>query len=186
MTETLRRTLIEAREGSSVSSKQLMELVYQRLRALAGHYFRRQPEDHTLQPTALVHEVFLKVVGNDGLEWRDRAHFFAICATAMRGILADHARRRRASKRGRDLQRITLSRALVEETSSPLDLLDLDEALKALAALNTRQARIVECRFFAGMTVPEIAQTLGVSTRTVDNDWAMARAWISVRLSSRS
>jgi RNA polymerase sigma factor (TIGR02999 family) len=160
-----------------------MDLVYEPLRALAQSYFRRQPDASTLQPTALVHEVYLRMVGKTEVEWQDRAHFFAICATAMRGILADHARRRRAAKRGGDRQRVTLSGAALPEREDVVDLLDLDEALMELAALSERQARIVEYRLFAGMTVPEIAHALGVSKRTVDNDWAMARAWIGARLS---
>lgn len=169
------------RAGDEAASGQLMEVVYGELRALAGHCLRGQRASHTLQPTALVHEAFLRLVHRAGAEWRDRAHFFAVCATAMRGILADHARRRRAAKRGGDWQRVTLS-DVTPQTADEVDILDLDDALLRLATINGRQARIVELRFFSGLTIEEVAYVLGVSRRTVDDDWAMARAWLSVQL----
>jgi RNA polymerase sigma factor (TIGR02999 family) len=128
-----------------------------------------------------VHEVFVRMLGKTEVEWRDRAHFFAVCATTMRGILVDHARRRRAAKRGGDFQRVSLS--LVLAPSDQVDALDLDQVLTRLAELSERQARIVEYRFFAGMTIPEVALALDLSERTVNDEWALARAWISARLS---
>jgi RNA polymerase sigma factor (TIGR02999 family) len=159
-----------------------MDVVYEPLRALAGGYFRSESASHTLQPTALVHEVFLRVVDQRDAVWNDRAHFLAVCAIAMRGILVDHARAKAALKRGGERERVPLDSGLALGTEDEVDLLDLEEHLTLLATLNERQARIVECRCFSGMTVPEVAEVLGVSARTVNEDWAVARAWLSVRL----
>jgi len=178
--------LLEAiRAGEPDAAARLLELVYSELRALAAHCFRGQPASHTLQPTALAHEAFLRLVQRTEVQWEDRAHFFAVCATAMRGILADHARKRRAAKRGGDWQRVSLS-AATPAAGDEVDAVVLDDALTALAAQNERQARIVELRFFAGLTIEEVGAVLGVSKRTVDDDWAMARAWLSARLSEPS
>lgn len=159
-----------------------MAVVYEPLRALAQGYFRNQPASHTLQPTALVHEVFLRVVDQKDAAWKDRAHFLAVCAKAMRGILVDHARAKGAQKRGGERERVPLDSALALTKADEVDLLDLEEHLALLATLNERQARIVECRCFSGMTIPEVAEALGVSPRTVDDDWSMARAWLGARL----
>jgi RNA polymerase sigma factor (TIGR02999 family) len=185
MADALTRTLSEVRRGDPDAIARLMSLVYEPLRALAGRCFRGQAAGQTLQPTALVHEVFLRLAGRGEQDVRDRAHFFAICATAMRGILTDHARRRRAGKRGGARQRVTLSLVGASPAGAAIDVLDLDEVLAQLAQLSERQARIVEYRVFAGLTLAEIAQALGVSKRTIDGDWAMARAWISVRMGER-
>lgn len=160
-----------------------MDAVYEPLRALAAACFRSQPPGHTLQPTALVHEVFVRIVGQRDAVWKDRAHFLAVCAKAMRGILVDHARAKGSVKRGgAERERVPLDSALALAHEAEVDLLDLEEHLVLLADLNERQARIVECRCFSGMTIPEVAEALGVSPRTVDDDWAMARAWLSARL----
>ncbi len=177
------RCLIDLRAGDPAARGRLVELVYAQLRSLAGGYLRRQHASHTLQPTALVHEAFVRLVGNDEVSWNDRAHFFAACGGVMRNILADHARRRRAAKRGGAARRITLLNTLEARTEQPIDIVALDDALTTLAEFNPRHARVVECRFFAGMSVAEVAEVLGVAPRTVDNDWAMARAWLGVRLS---
>jgi RNA polymerase sigma factor (TIGR02999 family) len=150
---------------------------------MAGAAFRGQPADHTLQPPALVHEVFLKIVDQTGVDWRDRAHFFAVAATAMRQILVDHARAAGAAKRGGNRQRVSLSRAQAADNGDAMDVLALHEVLDELARLDPRQARVVELRFFAGLSVSEAAEVLGVSKRTVDLDWQMARAWLSQALS---
>jgi RNA polymerase sigma factor (TIGR02999 family) len=174
--------LLEAiRAGEPDAAERLLELVYGELRALAGHCFRGQPASHTLQPTALAHEAFIRLVHRTEVRWEDRAHFFAVCATAMRGILADHARKRRAAKRGGDWQRVSLS-GVTPVAGDEVDAVALDDALSALAAVNERQARIVELRFFSELTIEEVAHVLDVSKRTVDDDWAMARAWLSARL----
>ncbi|MCK6482857.1 MAG: sigma-70 family RNA polymerase sigma factor [Phycisphaerae bacterium] len=175
--------LLEIRAGSETARTRLVDLVYEQLRALAGSYMKKQPWSHTLQPTALVHEAFLRLVGNEHIQWTDRAHFFAACAGVMRNILADHARRRKATKRGGGVRQVTLSDSLASNEQVPIDMIALDDALTRLAELNERHARVVECRFFAAMTVPEVAEALGVSARTIDNDWAMARAWLAANLS---
>ncbi len=174
--------LDEIRSGSATARSRLADLVYAELRARAGRYFRRQPRSHTLQPTALVHEAYLRLVGQEGVRWNDRTHFFAACAAVMRNILAEHARRRRTAKRGSNAQRLSVDSVAVAGPDL-CDVVALDEALAKLAALNARHARVVECRVFAGMTVPEVADALGVAERTVDSDWAMARAWLAAHLS---
>ena len=180
--KNVRSTLSLAQAGDEVAGANLMDIVYDRLHTLAQHFFRSQPSSHTLQPTALVHEVYLKVVGGKELAWQDRAHFFAVCAKAMRSILVDHARSKATGKRGGAYQRIPIEGLVVMEEGVDMDLLDLEQHLCVLSTLHERQARIVECRFYSGMTMPEIAEALGVSTRTVDEDWAMARAWLGMRL----
>jgi RNA polymerase sigma factor (TIGR02999 family) len=181
--QDVRQTLYQLRGGDSAAVERLMNAVYGPLRALASAYFRTQPPGHTLQPTALVHEVFMKVVDQRDAEWKDRAHFLAVCARAMRGVLVDHARAKGSIKRGgAERERVPLDSALALTAEDEVDLLDLEEHLVLLATLNDRQARIVECRCFSGMTIPELAEALGVAPRTIDADWAMARAWLSARL----
>jgi len=175
------QVLAAIQAGEADAPARLMEIVYDQLRAMAAGYFRNQPPAATLEPTALVHEVFLRVVDQTSAKWNDRAHFFAVCAVAMRGILADHARKRRAAKRGGGWDRVPLSD--VATPGSDVDLLALDDALTELARLNERQARVVEYRYFGGMTIPEVAEALGVAKSTVDEDWRMARAWLSIRFS---
>jgi RNA polymerase sigma factor (TIGR02999 family) len=157
--------------------------LYGELRALAGDFLRRERSDHTLQPTALVHEAWIRLSAEAGSPWDNRARFFAIAAQAMRRILIDHARRKQADKRGGGAQRITLVTDITPPLdSADVDLLALDEALDRLAALDERQARVVELRFFAGLTVDEVAEALDVSARTVAGDWRLARAWLSREL----
>lgn len=153
--------------------------VYEELRGLAEACFRGQSNDHTLQPTALVHEVYLKLAEKDASTWSDRTHFFAVAARAMRQVLIDHARIKGAAKRGKGWQRITLDMHEDAPGLGRLDVLALDEALDKLAEIDDRQARIVEMRFFAGLTVNEVAEAIGVSSRTVELDWQMAKAWLS-------
>jgi RNA polymerase sigma factor (TIGR02999 family) len=161
-------------------SNEMMSTVYEELRRLAGGYFRRQPSGHTLQPTALVHEAFLRLAGSG--EFESREHFFAVAATAMRQVLASHARRRRAIKRGGERTRVTLSGLQLPETAG-IDLVTLDEVLEQLEQVNARQAEIVICRFFGGLTLPEIANTMDVSLTTVEKEWRRARAWLASELS---
>jgi len=160
----------------------LLPLVYADLRAQAEAYFRSQRDNHTLQPTALVHEAYLRLMGNADLEWEGRSHFLAVAAMAMRNVLADHARRRRAEKRGGAWDRVTLTGLGSDAGERAIDALDLDEALQALARIDERQARIVELRFYGGLTVEEVAHVLEVSSRTIALDWRMARAWLRNRL----
>lgn len=167
--------------GDQPAAAALMDVIYDELRALAGSYFRGQPGAHTLQPTALVHEAFLKVAERTGSNFADQAHFFAVCAVAMRGILADYARRRGAQKRGGDWERIGLEN-VGGSAGSEIDAVALDDALSELASRSERQARIVEYRFFGGMTEEQIGRVLDLSRSTVQEDWRSARAWLMVRL----
>lgn len=156
----------------------MIEDLYGELRTLAAAHMRRERAAHTMQPSDLVHAAYLKLV-DEG--WNDRAHFFAVAARAMRQILIDHARKRGAQKRQAPGQRITLSEATVEDGA--IDLLALDEALTELATLDERKSRILELRFFGGLSNPEIAEALGVALNTVEKDWYAARAWLRARLS---
>ena len=159
------------------------EAVYAELRRLAGAWWRSRTPSSTLQPTALVHEAFMKLAGSAGARWNDEAHFRAIAARAMRQALVSHARAKGREKRGGDWGRVTLSGIGTDPGASAFDLLAMDEALARLERLNERHARVVELRFFAGMTEAETARSLGVSERTVQADWRAARAWLHHRLS---
>lgn len=182
------RSLTALTGGDALAADQLLAQVYEELRTLAASYLRQKPQGHTLQPTALVHEAYLKVRGK-GASIRDRSHFAALCAVAMRTILTDHARRRGAEKRGGKARRVTLSDVSAQPEGRgrgrELDVLALDEALTDLSARSERQARVVEYRFFSGMTVDEVADLLELSRTTVEEDWRMARAWLTVRLRER-
>jgi RNA polymerase sigma factor (TIGR02999 family) len=181
--EVVGQILDEIRKGDRSAYERLLPLVYGELRALAGDLFKRQPGNHTLQPTALVNEAYLKLVKQDGVQWDSRSHFMAVAATAMRNLLIDHARRREAGKRGGGWERVTLAGVgHVEEQTC--DVLALDQALQELGDMKARVARVVELRFFGGLTVRETADVLAVSTTTVDDDWAMAKAWLTRRLSA--
>lgn len=168
--------------GDDSAAARLLDLVYAELRAIAGNYFRRHGGAHTLQPTALVHEAYLKVTDKSGVQFADRGHFLAVCAVAMRSILADHSKAKRRLKRGGEWRQVGLTGIDTPGGGSPIDALALDEALTRLAARSERQARIVEYRFFSGMTVEEIAPVLGISRATVEREWRMARAWLMVQL----
>jgi RNA polymerase sigma factor (TIGR02999 family) len=160
-----------------------MTQVYAELRRLARHYMRSERANHTLQPTALVNEAYLRLIAQPGVSWQSRAHFFAAAAQLMRRILVDHARAHRAGKRGGAQQQVTLDENLLSPESASVDVLAVHEALENLAKLDARQARIVELHFFGGLTFEEIAHVLGTSERTVKRDWAMARAWLKLELS---
>jgi len=170
-------------QGDAKAAADLFELVYADLRALAGSYFRHQPADHTLQPTALVHEAYLRLIDQTHAQWNDRTHFFAVAAMAMRQILVNHARKRASLKRGGDRARQSLEAGLHAASGmSVADLMALNEAMEALAELDGRKCRVVELRIFGGLTMDEIAHVLGVSKTTVEGDWRMARAWLAQRL----
>jgi RNA polymerase sigma factor (TIGR02999 family) len=171
-------TLMAHAAGDPAAADQLLPLVYRELRALAAAYMRRERPGHTLQPTALVHEAFIRLVDESRINWRGRTHFFALAARQMRRILIDSARSRNARKRGGGLHRVTLDEGLLTSAGPTFDVLALDEALRRLARLNDRQAQVVELRFFGGLSVEETAQFLGVSAPTVKNDWRAARAWL--------
>ena len=169
-------------EGAREAWSSLFERLYDDLRGVARGLMRRERPDHTLRPTALVHEAYLRLVGEDGKAFDNRAHFFAVAARAMRQVLVDHARHVEAKKRGGDRQRITLDESLQAESAPSHGILDLDAALDRLRRFDERAARVAEMRVFAGMTSDEIAAAVGVSSRTVDGDWSMARLWLSREL----
>jgi RNA polymerase sigma-70 factor (ECF subfamily) len=155
-----------------------MPLVYNELRRVARRYLRSERPDHTLQPTALVHEAYIRLLGQREIMWQNRAHFFGVAAQLMRRILVDHARAHQAEKRGGHKQKVPLDEALEYTADKSAELVALDEALDRLAARDPRQARVVELRFFAGLTEQETAELLGISVRTVKRDWDVARAWL--------
>jgi RNA polymerase sigma factor (TIGR02999 family) len=163
-----------------LSAEALMPLVYEELRALAGRYFR-QSLGVEVAPTSIVHDAFVKLCESHAPSWKDEQHFAAIAATAMRQILVDRARRQKAGKRGGGWERVTMSIA-VDGVAQRLDLEGLDDALRELAQLDERQARIVELRFFGGLTVPQVAEVLEVSSSTVEKEWRRARAWLGAKL----
>jgi len=171
--------LADLREGKPEAGSKLMSLVYEELRRLAGHYLSQERPDHTLQPTALVHEAYLRLVGQERVNWQSRSHFLGVAAQMMRRILVDYARARQTDKRGGQEIEVSLEKEL--ECFSPersRDLVALDEALARLAELSPRQAQIVELRFFGGLTVEETAEVLGIAPTTVKRDWTAARAWL--------
>jgi RNA polymerase sigma factor (TIGR02999 family) len=177
--------LLDARQSDPASAtERLTEALYPELRRLAASLMRRERAGHTLQPTALVSEAFLRLVDQTRVEWQHRAHFLGIAARVMRQVLIDHARRHAAGKRGADVRRVTLGDAEGASADQVVELLVLDDLLERLASLDARGARVVEMRVFGGLTVAEIAQVLEVSPRTVDSDWAMARMWLARELKS--
>ncbi len=179
-------TLLLARvqEGDREAEAKLIAEVYDELRKLAAAYLRRERPDHTLQPTALVNEAYLKLADLNRLRWQDRSHFFGVAARLMRQILVDHARARRAVKRGRDVVLVPASKALVidRRQKNPSDVLAIHEALNALERKDARAAQVVECRFFGGLSIEETAEALHISPRTVRHDWQIGRAWLRDRL----
>jgi RNA polymerase sigma factor (TIGR02999 family) len=171
------------RSGDDGAMEELFPLVYEELRALAGRYMAREYERQTLQATALVHEAYLRLVPGGKLAWNDRAHFLALVARSMRQILVERARARHARKRGGERARpVTLHDEILGESAREIDVLALDEALGQLASLDQRQARLVELRFFGGLTVEETSEVLGISPATVKRDWAFAQTWLRRRL----
>lgn len=177
------RLLGELRGGRETAAAELLPLVYEELRALAGRFLRREAAGHTLQPTALVHEAYLHLVDQTRASYLDRQHFFAVAATAMRRILIDHARGRGRQRRGGGRARVELDEGIDACEQSQVDLLALDDALTQLGELDPLKARIVELRFFAGLTVDEVAQVLATSPRTVKREWAVAQGWLYQQLS---
>lgn len=176
------RLLAAWKDGDPEALAQLLPLVYSELRRLAEARMRRERPDHTLQATELVHEAWLRLMGGQLPDWRDRTHFFAVAARAMRRLLVDHARSRGYAKRGGGARRISLDAVAELSAEGSQDLIDLDEALDRLAALDSRQHQVVELRFFGGLSVEETAAALGVSEMTVKRDWRTARAWLYAEL----
>lgn len=170
--------------GDRSAADSLLTLVYKEMRKLAASYLQKQRSDHTLQPTALVHEAYLKLLDTSEINWQDRAHFFAVAAQTMRNILVDHARSVAADKRGGGAQKIALDEAVGFSNKQDINLIDLDEALQMLARQDELQSRIIELRFFGGLTIEETAEVLKISTATVKREWAMARAWLFRQMNS--
>jgi len=176
--------LRKAVEGDERAAEELLPLVYGKLRAIAGSLFKQERKDHTLQPTALVHEAWVKLISSGQHSYENRTQFLAIAAVAMRRLLVNHAETRGAIKRGGDRARVTLAEAS-GASHSPLeaDVLALHEALEQLAEVNPRQAQVVELRWFGGLTIPEVSEHLAIAQRTVEKDWTLAKAWLRLRLS---
>ena len=180
------RLLAELKLGNRDALGQLMPLVYEELRRLARHYGRAERTGHTIQPTALVHEAYLRLIGQDQANWQNRAHFIGVAARMMRRVLADYARQHLAGKRKGDGARVDIDGVDIEARPLPMEeILAVDHALERLAVLDPRQGCVVELRYFGGLTEEEAAQTLGVSPRTVRRDWTMAAAWLRSELSGR-
>jgi len=170
--------LLKARRGDSSALADVFPLIYDELRRLASQQLKREPDGHTLSPTALVHEAYIKLIDYSRMEWNGRSHFLAVASTAMRRILVDHARGHRSGKRGGSLKRVPIeSVELGTEDRADL-LIAVDEALVRLKEIDARQAQVVECRFFGGMTEEETAEALGIGVRTAKRDWAKAKVWL--------
>jgi RNA polymerase sigma factor (TIGR02999 family) len=178
----LTQLLEQCRHGSPEALDKVMPVVYRELQALAKRHLSRERPDHTLQSTALVHEAYLKLVDQRRVQWQNRSHFFAIAAQLMRRILVDHARRRMRAKRGSAETRITLVEGLAASEPVDVDAIALDRALADLERFDPQQGRIVELRFFGGLTVEETADVLGISSGTVKREWRIARAWLYQRM----
>ena len=172
------------RSDQNVVSK-LVPLLYDELRRLASHYLRRERPNHTLQTTALVHEAYLRLMDQSGVEWKNRSHFFGVASQLMRRILVDYARSRHAAKRAGDLAQVSLEGVVVVGGENLGDLLALDEILTRFSAVDSQQAKIVELRVFGGLTVEEIAEVIGVSPATVKREWTLAKAWLTRELRTR-
>ena len=170
--------LVRWRSGDGEALQSLMPLVYEELRRLAHSYLRRERSDHTLQSTALVHEAYLRLAGNAPPKWQDRAHFFGIAAHLMRQILTEYARGRNTAKRGGGAYKLTLSGAEIHPERPDVDMVALDDALNDLSKIDPQQCRVVELRFFAGLSIEDTAEALGLSASTVKRDWNTARVWL--------
>lgn len=166
------------KEGNSEALDDLIPIVYTELRKLARHQLRGERADHSLQPTALTHEAFLRLLGARRVSWQDRAHFFAVASQMMRRILVEHARKAAAAKRGGNATRVTLNEIDAAEEAADVDAVALHEALADLEAVDERQARVVELRYFGGLNTDEAAEVLGISSSTVQRDWRVAKLWL--------
>ncbi|MCU1290549.1 MAG: polymerase sigma factor [Acidobacteria bacterium] len=179
------RMLIALTDGNTEVVNNLLPLIYDELRKLAGNYLRRERVSHTLQPTALVHEAYIKLIDQKQVRWQNRAHFFGIAAQIMRRLLVDHARKHTADKRGGEIEKLPLEEEiLVVSNEKSAELLALDEALENLEKLDAQKAKIVELRYFGGLSIEETAEVLGVSVATVNRQWRMAKAWLYGQITS--
>jgi RNA polymerase sigma factor (TIGR02999 family) len=178
-THELTQMLIQLSEGKAQVVDDILPLIYDELRSLASNYLRRERSDHTLQPTALVHEAYIKLIDQTQVKWQNRAHFFGIAANIMRRILVDYARKHGANKRGGDAEKLPLEEEiLIVSDGKSAELLALDEALENLSKVDPQKSKIVELRYFGGLSVEETAEVLGVSEITVKRHWRMAKAWL--------
>jgi RNA polymerase sigma factor (TIGR02999 family) len=177
-TGSVTQLLIELSHGNRAVVDQLLPLIYDELRSLAANYLRRERPDHTLQPTALVHEAYLRLVDQTRVNWQNRAHFFGVAAQIMRRLLVDHARKVNAEKRGVAFQKLSLEENIDQADERSAELIALDEALQALAVIDEQKARIVELRYFGGLSVEETAEVLNVTPITIKRHWRMAKAWL--------
>jgi RNA polymerase sigma factor (TIGR02999 family) len=177
-TQEITQLLLAWGNGDHSALERLMPMVYEEMRKMARRYMNRQRPGHTLQTTALVNEAYLRLVDSSQVRWQNRAHFFAISAQLMRRILVDFARSRSNLKRGGGAQRVSIGEATEVSSTAGVDLVALDDALKALSAFDPRQSQIVELRYFGGLSEEEIAEALKISTRTVRREWSQARAWL--------
>lgn len=181
-TDQVTLLLQQASRGSRDAVDQLLPLVYDELRRIAADYLHRERADHTLQPTAIVHEAYLRLVNQQSAGWNDRTQFFAVAAKIMRRILVDHARARRAAKRGGGRRRTEFDDAFAVFEERAIDLVALDEVLNRLAEVDERKSRVVELRFFGGLSVEETSRVLNIPLRTVERDWTFAKAWLRSKL----
>lgn len=172
------KLLVDWSNGDQQALEHLTPLVYGELRRLAGRYLRKERPDHTLQSTALVHEAYLRLIDQKNVRWQNRAHFFGVAAQMIRRILVDHARSKHAVKRGASAPKLSLDEAIALPDRKDFDVIALDDALNGLAKIDPQQSRIVELRFFTGLTVEETAEVLGISPATVKRDWVTAKAWL--------
>jgi len=184
--EDITQLLVNWSNGDQQALNALMPVVYAELRRLAAIYLHRERPGHTLQPTALVHEAYLRLIDQRRVQWQNRAHFLGVAAQLLRRVLVDYARARQTAKRGAGAVALTLKDELAAGTEQNLDLVALDDALGELEQLDQQQSRIVELRFFAGVSIEETAESLGVSPATVKRDWAVARAWLFRRLTGEA
>jgi RNA polymerase sigma factor (TIGR02999 family) len=175
--------LLDWNNGQPEALERLMPLVYDELRHIAARYLRKEREDHTLQTTALVHEAYIRLIDQQQANWQNRAQFFGVAAQMMRRILVDHARGHQADKRGGGAAKLSLDEAIEIADQKEVDLIALDEALNQLAQLDEQQCRVVELRFFAGLTVEEVAAVMKLSPATIKREWSMAKAWLHRELS---
>ena len=184
-THEVTELLIEWSNGDKAALDKLMPLIHEELRRLARHYMSHERPGHTLQTTALVNEAYLRLVNRKGVHWQNRAHFFAIAATLMRSILVDHARSHASAKRGGGGHKIELNETMIVSQERAADVVALDDALKRLADFDPQQSRIVELRFFGGLTIDETAEVLDLSPATIKREWATAKAWLYRELNKR-
>ena len=174
----LTQLLVDYSNGKREALDVLTPMVYKELRNLAARYLRRERSDHTLQSTALVHEAYLRLIDQNQVQWQNRAHFFGVAAQMIRRILVDHARTRHAQKRGGNAQKLSLDEAIGLPEQRDLDIIALDDALKLLAELDPQQSKVIELRFFGGLSIEETAEAIGISPATVKREWVTARAWL--------